>query len=91
MCQKKSVRLSSDEFVFPIIAFPRGDVLRCIIADGGPDGEATIWIDNREFSLAEFGKLLVTYAGWGMRIVFVPEDEIETMHPIEIREPDEES
>jgi hypothetical protein len=67
----------------------RGDVLRCIIEDGGPDCEATIWIDDREFSLQEFGKLLVTYAGWGMRIVFVPDDEIEKVHPVEIREPDD--
>lgn len=70
---------------------PRGDVLRCNIADGGPDCEATIWIDDREFSLGEFGRLLVTYAGWGMRIVFVPDDEIEKVHPVEIREPKDES
>jgi hypothetical protein len=66
---------------------PRGDVLRCSIDDGGPDCEATIWIDDREFSLREFGGLLLTHAGWGMRIVFVPDDETEKMHPIEMREP----
>jgi hypothetical protein len=65
---------------------PRGDVLRCIIDDGGPDCEATIWIDDREFSLREFGRLLTTYAGWGMRIVFVPDHELEKIHPIEIRD-----
>lgn len=70
---------------------PRGDVLRCVIEDGGDDGEATIWIDDREFSLGEFGKLLITHAGWGMRIVFVPDDEIEKVHPIAIREPEDES
>jgi hypothetical protein len=69
---------------------PRGDVLRCVIEDGGPDGEATIWIDDRELSLREFGRMLTAHAGWGMRIVFVPDDEIENVHPIEIREPDEE-
>jgi hypothetical protein len=31
-------------------------------------------IDDREFTLEEFGKMLVTYAGWGMRIEFVPDD-----------------
>jgi hypothetical protein len=67
----------------------RGDVLRCIVDDGGPDYETTIWIDDREFSLGEFGKLLKTHAGWGMRIVFVPDDQLEVMHPIEIREPQE--
>jgi hypothetical protein len=70
---------------------PRGDVLRCIVDDGGPDCEATIWIDDREFSLREFGRLLLTRAGWGMRMVFIPEDEIEKVHPIEIREPENES
>jgi hypothetical protein len=68
----------------------RGDVLRCIIDDGGLNGEATIWIDDREFSLEEFGRLLKTYAGWGMRITFVPDDEIENVHRIEIREPNDE-
>lgn len=38
---------------------PRGEVLRCIADDGGPDGEVTIHIDNEELSLAEFGKLLL--------------------------------
>jgi hypothetical protein len=66
----------------------RGDVLRCVIEDGGPDCEATVWIDDHELSLREFGRLLVAHAGWGMRIVFVPDDELEKMHPIEIREPE---
>jgi len=70
---------------------PRGDVLRCIIDDGGPDCEATIWIDDREFSLREFGRMLLTHAGWGMRLVFVPDDEIEKVHLVEIREPEDES
>ena len=69
---------------------PRGDVLRCIIEDGGPDCEATVWIDDRELSLREFGRLLTTHAGWGMRIVFVSEDELNAMHPIEIRDPENE-
>jgi hypothetical protein len=69
---------------------PRGDVLRCAIEDGGPDSEAIIWIDDHELSLREFGRLLVTHAGWGMRIVFVPEKDLDAMHPIEISEPDNE-
>ena len=68
----------------------RGDVLRCIIDDGGLNGEATIWIDDRELSLEEFGRLLKIHAGWGMRITFVPDDEIENVHRIEIREPNDE-
>ncbi len=50
---------------------PRGDVLRCIIDDGGPDGEVTFHIDNEELSLDEFGRLLRVHAGWGMRVAFV--------------------
>ncbi len=55
---------------------PNGDVLRCVIDDGGPDYEVSIIIDEHELSLSEFGKLLLIYNGWGMRLVFVPEDEI---------------
>jgi len=66
---------------------PRGDVLRCVIHDGGPDGEPTVDIDDRELSWSEFGRLLTTYAGWGMRIVFVPEDELHIKPRIVVREP----
>ena len=69
---------------------PRGGVLRCVIHDGGPDGEPTIDIDDRELSLREFGGLLCTYAGWGMRIVFVPDDETHEQPTIEVREPENE-
>jgi hypothetical protein len=55
---------------------PRGDVLRCVIDDGGPEGEVTIHIDDKELSLAEFGRMLTVHAGWGMRIAFVPEEFI---------------
>lgn len=67
---------------------PRGDVLRCVVSDGGPDAEATVHIDDREFSLSEFGRILTTYAGWGMRITFVPEDDVEREPAVEVREPD---
>ncbi len=66
---------------------PRGDVLKCVINDGGPDGGATVFIDDRELSLAEFGRLLGTFAGWGMRITFVPDDRIHKPPVSEIRDP----
>jgi hypothetical protein len=66
---------------------PRGDVLRCFIEDGGPDGEMTIYIDDQELSLGEFGRLLLTHAGWGMRIAFVPDDLVEEEPEVEVREP----
>ena len=68
---------------------PRGDVLRCEVSDN-EEGEAVIYIDDEELSLEEFGKALTVFAGWGMRIVFVPDDELESEPRIEIREPEEE-
>jgi hypothetical protein len=64
-------------------------VLRCVISDGGPDGQAIIYIDDHELSLEEFGRLLTTYAGWGMRTVFVPDDQIDEEPQIEVRDPDD--
>ena len=68
---------------------PRGDVLRCLVSDAG--GEAVIEIDGRDFSLVEFGRMLTTFSGWGMRICFVPEDELTREPEIEVREPDDET
>jgi hypothetical protein len=68
---------------------PRGGVLRCVISDGGPDNEPIIHVDNHDLSWEEFGRLLTTYAGWGMRIIFVPEDETHIEPQIEVREPRE--
>jgi hypothetical protein len=65
---------------------PQGDVLRCIIEDN-VDGEAVISIDNSELSLREFGRLLTVYAGWGMRIAFVPEELVHEEPKIKIGGP----
>ena len=66
---------------------PRGEVLRCIVDDGGPDGEVTIHIDDKELSLREFGRLLSVYAGWGMRIAFVPEEFVTENPRVTVRKP----
>lgn len=68
---------------------PRGDVLRCIVDDGGPDNEPIIYIDDRELSWREFGRLLTTHAGWGMRVIFMPDHETHLEPRIEVREPGE--
>jgi hypothetical protein len=68
---------------------PRGGVLRCEISDGGPDCETTIIIDDHEFSMEEFGQIISTYNGWGMRIVFVDVDDMEIRPIIEICEPED--
>jgi hypothetical protein len=66
---------------------PRSDVLRCIVHDGGPDGEVIIHIDDNELSLREFGRLLSVYAGWGMRMAFVPEEFVTENPKVKIRKP----
>ncbi len=73
---------NSDQWV------PRGDVLRCIIDDGGPNGEVIISIDDQELSLREFGRLLSVRAGWGMRIAIVPEEFISENPTVKIRQPE---
>ena len=65
---------------------PRGDVLRCVIEDD-ENREPVIHIDDQELSWQEFGRLLVTYAGWGMRIKFVPDDSTHEEPVTEVREP----
>lgn len=65
----------------------RGDVLRCHI--DSKDSSTSILIDDKEFTMQEFGRLLSMYDGWGMRLVMVPEDETHVMPPIEIKDPDD--
>lgn len=67
---------------------PRGNVLRCVVDDGGPGGMPIIHVDDQEPSWEEFGRLLCTYAGWGMRVVFVPDDRLDEEPDIDVREPD---
>jgi len=73
---------NSDQWV------PRGDVLRCIIDDGGPNGEVIISIDDQELSLTEFGRLLSVHAGWGMRIAFVTEEFVTENPTVKVRKPE---
>jgi len=72
---------NSDQWV------PRGDVLRCLIDDGGPNGEVIISIDDQDLSLREFGRLLRVHVGWGMRIAFVPEEFVADNPTVKIRKP----
>jgi hypothetical protein len=50
--------------------------------------EVTVTRDG-DFARIEFGKLLTTYEGWGMRIEFVPQEEVHRRPVVEIREPTE--
>jgi hypothetical protein len=68
---------------------PRGGVLRCVIDDGGGDDGSlpVVHVDDQEFDWEDFGRLIRAYAGWGMRIVFVPDDELDHTPKIVVREP----
>jgi hypothetical protein len=65
---------------------PRGRVLRCLIQDDDR-GQVIVKVDEQELRLKQFGKLLTSYEGWGMRIEFVPEDEVQRRPLLEVREP----
>ena len=55
----------------------------------GEDGDLPrIQVDDGEFTWDEFGRMLLTYPGWGMRIVFVPDDELDRTPKTIVREPD---
>ncbi len=63
--------------------------MRCLI-DDTIEGERmpVITIDDKELTWEEFGKVIVTYAGWGMRIEFTPEHAVHRRPRLEVREPD---
>jgi hypothetical protein len=70
---------------------PRGQVLRCeILSDAAIEpslDEPFVSIDGRDFTLAEFMKMIGTCGGWGMRIEFVPDDELHIRPKVKVREP----
>ena len=68
---------------------PRGDVLRCLISDD-EDGQLVVEIGDKKLSLEEFGRMLITYAGWGMRIEMVPEDDVHGRPALKVSEPERE-
>ena len=65
-----------------------GEVLRCHIHDTADGQQAVIEIDGVDLSMEDFGRLLCAYAGWGMRIEFVPDDAIHRRPAIEVVDPD---
>ena len=61
-------------------------MLRCLIRDD-PHGQLLIRVDEQDLRLKQFGKLLTTCEGWGMRIEFVPQEEVHRRPVVEVREP----
>jgi hypothetical protein len=71
---------------------PRGHVLRCqILSDAAiPPAvdEPFVSIDGRDYTLGEFMTMIGTFGGWGMRIEFVPADELHQRPKLKVRDPD---
>ncbi len=70
---------------------PRGDVLQCeILSDAVIPfdlDEPFVSIERRDFSFTEFVKMVGTFSGWGMRIEFVPADEMHVRPKLRVQEP----
>jgi hypothetical protein len=69
---------------------PRGHVVRAVILTDcaiEPDlDEPFVSVDDRDFTLREFFRMVGTFGGWGMRIAFVADDEIHEQPRIKVRE-----
>jgi hypothetical protein len=65
---------------------PKSSVLRCQI-QVAEHGETIVTIDDRKLRLKQFGKLLASHGGWGMRIEFVPTDEVHHRPSLQVRQP----
>ena len=50
--------------------------------------EPFVSIDGRDFTLGEFMTMVGTFGGWGMRIEFVPDDELHMRPKVMVGEPD---
>ena len=67
---------------------PRGHVLRCHIEDD-EEGKPVIHVDDVELDLEAFGRMLLTFCGFGMRIAFVDEEDVNDEPEIAVREPED--
>ena len=67
---------------------PRGHVLRCHIEDD-EEGKPVIHVDDVELDLEAFGQMLLTFCGFGMRIAFVDEEDVNHEPEIVVREPED--
>jgi hypothetical protein len=60
------------------------DVLRCELTSGSDPDELMICIDDVELSWDEFGRMLKSYMGWGMRVTLLPQEQLFKPPPPEI-------
>ena len=64
-------------------------MLRCHIEDD-EHGRTVIHIDDVELDMYAFGRMLQVYAGFGMRIAFVDEDDVTDEPEVVVGKPDDE-
>lgn len=66
---------------------PRAQVLRCHLEDD-EEGKLVVYVDDQKLDLQQFGRMLTTYAGWGMRIYFVDDDAVAEEPTVEVKDPE---
>jgi hypothetical protein len=62
-----------------------GHVLRCIVGSNPELDEPTVCIDSHKLSWVDFGRMVLHFEGWGMRILFVSEDQLSDPPTPELR------
>jgi hypothetical protein len=67
---------------------PRAQVLRCHLEDD-EEGKLVVYVDDQKLDLQQFGRMLTTYAGWGMRIYFVDDDAVAEEPTVEVKDPED--
>lgn len=67
---------------------PRAQVLRCHLEDDDK-GKLVVYVDDEKLDLQQFGRMLTTYAGWGMRIYFVDDDAVAEEPTVEVKDPED--
>ena len=67
---------------------PRAQVLRCHLEDD-EKGKLVVYVDDEKLDLQQFGRMLTTYAGWGMRIYFVDDDAVAEEPTVEVKDPED--
>jgi hypothetical protein len=68
---------------------PRGNVVKGVVlgSDGSDIEDEFVTVDGKDLTIREFARMMMTFGGWGFRIVFVPDHDIHDEPEVEVREP----
>jgi hypothetical protein len=68
---------------------PRGDIVKGVIlgSDGTDIEDEFVTVDGRDLTIREFARMMMTFGGWGFRLVFMPDTHIHDEPEVEVREP----